>query len=803
MEEIGHNDRVGARGAWVYDAGLAGGNAGRSSGHARLHLGRWLLVVLTLLLAGSSSASAAPAPTPVNTSAPTLTGSPTPGQVLGCSPGSWSGNPSSFSYAWLRDGSPIAGQTGSTYLVQTADQGHSISCSVTATNSGGEYTIAGLPSGSYQVSFGHPLGVIVEGNYLSQYFNGQSSAESANLVSVTAPSMVSGIDAQLQPGGQITGKVISAVTHAPAANIEVCARNSTLVFGSCAVTDSAGDYTIVGLPSGSYEVEAPAVGGVIVKEDCSSKAACPEQNYLGTGAEAVPVTAPNTTSSIDLELQPGGQITGKVTDAKTHLPVASVLVCTYQGEITEFQRGCATTGADGNYTISGLTSLEHNTLTFDARNCVEGEGCARLNYLPQTIKAVSVTAPNTTTVDTELRPGGEITGTVTSTATHAPVAGAEVCAVEAEHEIEHSCARTNAAGQYTVAGLPSGSYEVSFRSSEYQEEQTFSVSVTAPSTTTGVNAELQPKPRGKITGTVTDAVTHTPIANIQACIYQEGVQWGLWGCPTTNSAGEYSLKVPSGTYKVVFTTTTGLCALLGAVGCTEPDYLSQTIGAVSVTAPNTTTGVNAQLQPGGEITGRITSAAAHTGLEDVAACAYSTTESFAACGTTNGAGGSASASSPAVTVTGSTSGSKSTGGATARSTTIQAALNAALQSGKLPTIASLLGGGHYSLSFTAPQAGTLTVEWVINKAMASSRGGSRHHRSRRVVIATGSQHFSSLGSGTVRLRLTVAGRKLLKNRKTLLVTETLTFTPTTGSPQTARCVIRLRSGRTRPRKKGR
>jgi hypothetical protein len=62
----------------------------------------------------------------------------TVGDSLTCSPGTWSGSPApSFSYQWLRDGQSIAGATGSTYTIAKADQLHSLSCQVTATNSEG------------------------------------------------------------------------------------------------------------------------------------------------------------------------------------------------------------------------------------------------------------------------------------------------------------------------------------------------------------------------------------------------------------------------------------------------------------------------------------------------------------------------------------------------------------------------------------------------------------------------------------------------------------------------------------------
>jgi hypothetical protein len=75
--------------------------------------------------------------TPAGTAAPTLTGTPAVGQALSCSQGSWSHEPTYLVYQWLRNGSVISGQTGSTYTVQPADPGHSIACSVTAGNGAG------------------------------------------------------------------------------------------------------------------------------------------------------------------------------------------------------------------------------------------------------------------------------------------------------------------------------------------------------------------------------------------------------------------------------------------------------------------------------------------------------------------------------------------------------------------------------------------------------------------------------------------------------------------------------------------
>ncbi len=80
--------------------------------------------------------------TPASTTAPALTGTAVVGQTLSCSQGSWSHEPTYLTYQWTRSGTVITGQTGTTYTLQTADLGSSITCSVTAGNGAGASTVA-------------------------------------------------------------------------------------------------------------------------------------------------------------------------------------------------------------------------------------------------------------------------------------------------------------------------------------------------------------------------------------------------------------------------------------------------------------------------------------------------------------------------------------------------------------------------------------------------------------------------------------------------------------------------------------
>ena len=65
-----------------------------------------------------------------------MTGSAKAGATLSCSRGGWNNNPTTFAYQWHRDGTSLAGFTGSTYRLGTLDEGTTLMCVVTASNAG-------------------------------------------------------------------------------------------------------------------------------------------------------------------------------------------------------------------------------------------------------------------------------------------------------------------------------------------------------------------------------------------------------------------------------------------------------------------------------------------------------------------------------------------------------------------------------------------------------------------------------------------------------------------------------------------
>jgi hypothetical protein len=129
------------------------------------------------------------------------------------------------------------------------------------TDEKGKYTVEGLPAGRYKVEFF--AGFESTQNFVRQFYKGQTSFASANVVEVVIgePALSEKIDAEMEVGGQIEGTVTDVTTHKALPNAFVLAFGAGEV-GGVAVTNSNGQYTIAGLASGSYKVEFFAPGYV-------------------------------------------------------------------------------------------------------------------------------------------------------------------------------------------------------------------------------------------------------------------------------------------------------------------------------------------------------------------------------------------------------------------------------------------------------------------------------------------------------------------------------------------------------------
>jgi hypothetical protein len=97
---------------------------------------------------GRASGSAQPS----NTALPTISGTPQEGYTLTASKGSWTGNPTSYGYAWSRCNengngcSKIGGAKADAYTLAKVDVGHTLRVTVTATNKDGSASATSAPT---------------------------------------------------------------------------------------------------------------------------------------------------------------------------------------------------------------------------------------------------------------------------------------------------------------------------------------------------------------------------------------------------------------------------------------------------------------------------------------------------------------------------------------------------------------------------------------------------------------------------------------------------------------------------------
>jgi hypothetical protein len=262
--------------------------------------------------------------------------------------------------------------------------------------------------------------------------------------------------------GEIHGKVTDHLGE-PIAGITVCAEGLVpLVGNECDWnTDAEGKYSISGLQAASYRV------GFHVESNPSLNYA--QQWYSGKAhpEEADPVElAEGESREINAQLQTGGEIRGTVADKDTDLPIDGVQVCAQL--LGFFQDGevgyCGRSDAAGKFTVKNLVTGQYR---------LEFRTEGHVNYveelLPQPPGSIPLSAGGAVEVEAHLAPGVEIEGTLTEAGTGTPVVGLlapystpAICALNPATQARVKCATVESGGHYSIAGLPAGTYAVSF-----------------------------------------------------------------------------------------------------------------------------------------------------------------------------------------------------------------------------------------------------------------------------------------------------------------------------------------------------
>ena len=372
-----------------------------------------------------------------------------------------------------------------------------------ATDASGTYTITGVSNGVYKVSFSQ----IPPYEYVNQWYHDKSTFETADPVTVTENMVTTGINATLELGGKITGRVTVLSTGLPITDAYVTAYDERGDYYSWASVDAEGTYTLTGLGTGVYRLRFFPWDRNYLEEYYANKL------DLAT-ADPISVTAGNVITGIDAALLRSGWVTGRVTSEADGIPLSGVQVSLAERVTAEAVGSPFTempmkpnnvlgyTDASGIYTVTGLVPGTY-TVCFTPSGTYVAE-CYHSKPNSATADPITVTAESLISgIDAALIKAGQITGTVTSAVTGENLADMYLVieALDATGHLARMGVDLPGTNTYAIMGLPSGSYRIRFSEvgyvSQYYNAQVLfvdadPVTVITGTVTGGINVVLEP-----------------------------------------------------------------------------------------------------------------------------------------------------------------------------------------------------------------------------------------------------------------------------------------------------------------------
>jgi len=458
----------------------------------------------------------------------------------------------------------------------------------------GRYKLIAMATGSYRIYYSLCRN---RGNYLPQ----------TRSVRVRTGQNITRFNVLLPPGAIVSGTVTD--THGKPVR-GICVQTQGPGYGG-ATTSAAGTYSINALPSGSYTVQFS--GG------CGNAGSYALQLYNGqangAAADSVPLIAGQTTAGINATMQPGGTITGVVTD---NIGRKLSNVCVQLASQAQAQTGPYFFGGSYAFTKNGVftaRNLQPGLYAVDF-GCGFGNGKLAPQWFmaqPDAGSADLVSAgPGAIAshINATLQPGGTVAGTVRD---HAGKPLSEICVLAIPAGSQYPAlaflfgpglGETGRSGSYRIGGLAPGKYDLQFSdcgrsdygsqwySGKATEQASTPVTVRAGVKTRGINAVMALG--GSISGLAVSR-PHRPLARI--CVTAQDIATESAGTAETGRTGRYVIAgLSNGAYQVTFTDCGHYPARWGSV---------TRAGAVLVTGRNAVTGIDQRLYASGTISGTV------------------------------------------------------------------------------------------------------------------------------------------------------------------------------------------------------
>ncbi len=515
-------------------------------------------------------------------------------------------------------GEPIAG-----VRVEIYDQGDDRWPAYTYSDETGGFRVAGLAAGTY-------FAFADSDEYQNEIYDdlpcpGYCDPRTGTPIAVEDPFTTAGIDFALDRLGSIAGTVADNSSGEPisGARVEIWRFGGYLV-GS-AYSDEVGAYVYGGLPPDTYVANTDTYTHA---DELYDDVPCPDGPPHGCATQdgtplAVDFNAALT--GVDFALDRLGAVAGTVTDEVSGEPIAGVDVRLYGLDGSWYES--ATTDDAGEYQADGLEAGSYAAKTdaddhldelYDDIPCPRGY-CDPADGTPIPVEVDAITPG----IDFALDRLGAIAGTVTDATTGEPISGAHVEAwrIANDEHAEAGYDHTDADGHYVLERLPPDAYAVAVYATDFvdelyddipcppyacQPQDGTPVAVESGAITPGIDFALDRA--GAIAGTVTDAATGAPLADIRVEIRDQSGSWV--GDVYTDGSGSYTVGgLTAGTYFAHTDTYQNyLDELYDDLPCHRGcDPTAGTPIAVSLGA--TTGGIDFALDLGGTVSGTVTDAA--------------------------------------------------------------------------------------------------------------------------------------------------------------------------------------------------
>jgi hypothetical protein len=187
------------------------------------------------------------------------------------------------------------------------------------------YTSFALPAGRYYARTANSLGLI------DQLYSGVACSPSCTItggtpIDVVAGATTGGKNFTLTIGGNIAGTVRDQGTTSPIAQVRVTAFQADGSPAKAGATNANGEYSIIGLPPGTYYLRTSIVNGPFYADELYNELPCPLTCTVTTG-EPVVVTAGVTENGKNFTLSPGGgALSGTIKNAATNSFLSGIQV---------------------------------------------------------------------------------------------------------------------------------------------------------------------------------------------------------------------------------------------------------------------------------------------------------------------------------------------------------------------------------------------------------------------------------------------------------------------------------------------